>query len=518
MSPRERPPQRGRERRRELSARPGRNVVPPGLPGGQYLPLTGEQIQRIREAALTVLEETGIEVSPSTCRQVWRQAGARIDEERNRVYIPRKLVAEALEMAAHQVRLCGQEPEHDLLLGGNRVHLGTGGAAVKVLDMDGRVRPSCLRDIFDIGRLVGALDNIHFYLRPVVARDIPITLLDVNTYYAALSATTKHVMGNAFSPGDVRQIVQLGGLIAGGLEALRERPFISWTNCWTVSPLRYAPDTVNVLDEIVRQGMPVVISSAPQAGATSPAALAGTLVQITAEELSGLTYINLMQPGHPVILGYVPSVADLRTGAFSGGSPEFALMNAAAAQLAQHFDLPSYNSSALSDSKVPDAQAGYEKGLSSATAALAGANFIHHSAGLLESMLAVAYEQYVIDDDINGSVMRLVRGIEVTDQTLSVDVIDEVCKGAGHFLGHAQTIELMNSEYYYPHTGDRSSRDAWDLSGGLDMRERAKVRARELLTRQWPTHISEATDTRIRAEFEILLPREVMKPEGNGSW
>jgi trimethylamine--corrinoid protein Co-methyltransferase len=319
-------------------------------------------------------------------------------------------------------------------------------------------------------------------------------------------------MGNCFSPHAVREVVRLASLIAGGEDALRERPFVSWTNCWTVSPLRFAPETVEVLDEIVRQGMPVALSSAPQAGATAPVTLAGTLVQLTAEQLSGLTYVNLLRPGHPALLGYVPSVADLRTGSFSGGAPEFALMNAAAAQIAQHLKLPVYNSSAISDSKVPDVQAGYEKGISSATAALAGANFIHHAAGFLESLLAVAYEQYVIDDDINGAVLRLVRGIEVTDETLAVDVIHEVVNGEGHFLGHAQTISRMNDEYYYPHTADRRSRADWEQAGAQDMRARAQRRARELLATQWPAHIPAATDARLRAEFDLRLPREVMRP------
>jgi trimethylamine--corrinoid protein Co-methyltransferase len=514
MIAREKPRDRGRERRRAQEVRAPRklNVSPPGLLGGQYKPLTGIQIQRIHDAALTVLEETGIEVMPSVCREVWRKAGARIDEGRNRVFIPRRLVEEGLSRAAREVRLCGQSPEYDMVIGGTRVYLGTGGAAVKVLDLDGNVRESHLRDIYDIGRMVNALDNVHFYLRPVVARDIPVEALDLNTYYAALAATPKHVMGNCFSPQTVQQVIRLAAMIAGSDAALRERPFVSWTNCWTVSPLRYAPETVETLDEIVRQGMPVAISSAPQAGATSPVTLAGTLVQLTAEQLSGITYINLMRPGHPALLGYVPSVADLRTGAFSGGGPEFALMNAAAAQLAQHFSLPVYNSSALSDSKVPDIQAGYEKGISSATAALAGANFIHHSAGFLESLLCVAYEQFIVDDDINGAVMRMVRGIEVTEETLAVDVIRQVCNGEGHFLGHPQTLSLMNTEYYYPHTADRSTRDTWESAGALDMRERAKRRARELLRTRWPTHISEQLDARIRAEFDILLPREIMKP------
>ncbi len=514
MSIRDRPRERARERRLAQEAQPKPNVVPPGLACDHYKPLSQTQLERIHQAALTVLEETGIEVLPSPCRDVWQRAGARVDTERNRVFIPRALVADALASAAREVRLCGQTAAYDLQLGGNRVYMGTGGAAVKVLDLDGRVRESKLQDLFDIGRMVGALDNIHFYLRPVVARDIPTELLDLNTYYVSVCATRKHVMGNCFTPESVQQVMKLGALIAGSEDALRKRPFISWVNSWTVSPLRYAPETVMVLDEIVRQGMPVVLSSAPQAGATAPVALAGTLVQLTAEQLSGVTYINLLRPGHPVILGYVPSVADLRTGGFSGGSPEFALMNAAAAQIAQYFRLPLYNSSALSDSKLPDIQAGYEKGISSVTAALAGANFIHHSAGFLESLLTVCYEQYVIDDDINGSVMRMVRGIEVTDESLSVDVIHEVCNGEGHFLGHPQTLSLMNSEYYYPHSADRSTRDNWERAGALDMRERAKQRARELLDTQWPAHISDELDARLRAEFDIRLPREVMRKAG----
>ena len=187
-------------------------------------------------------------------------------------------------------------------------------------------------------------------------------------------------------------------------------------------------------------------------------------------------------------------------------------MNAAAAQIAQHLGLPVYNSSALTDSKLPDVQAGYEKGISSVTAALAGANFIHHSAGFLESLLAVAYEQFVIDDDINGAVMRMVRGIEVTDETLAVDVIREVVEGEGHFLGHPQTLSRMNDEYYYPHTADRRSRGDWEEAGAPDMRELARQKARELLATAWPTHIPAAVDAQVRAEFDIRLPREIMQP------
>lgn len=496
--------------RRERHERKQPRVAPPGLEGGWYRPLGDEDINQIHEASLAVLERTGIEVMPSKCREIFRQAGARVDDEHHRVFISRNLVEEALAKAPHEVILCGRDPRHDLRLGGRRVYMGTGGAAVKVLDLETqRVRESTLADVARIGRLVDALDNIHFYLRACVARDIPLELLDINTYYAAITNTAKHVTVNCFSVPSVREVMEMAAMIAGGREALRERPIVSLTVCWTVSPLRYAPETVEVLTEAVRQDIPVFLSSAPQAGATSPAALAGTLVQINAEELSGVVYTQLVKPGARIVLGYVPSVADLRTGSFSGGGAEFGMMHAAAAQLGQFYNLPVYNSAGLADSKLPDIQAGYEKGITGLAAALAGSNYIHHSAGLLESLLTVAYEQYVIDDDINGSIMRAVRGIEVTEETLSVDLIDQVCRGEGHFLGTPQSLALMNTEYYYPHTGDRQRREDWEADGSLDMRERARRKARQILQTHQPQPIPPEVEAAIRQRFEILLPAEL---------
>lgn len=481
-------------------------VAPAGTSGGWYKPLCDSDIKRIHEASLTVLERTGIEVAPSQCRDIFEAAGARVDREHNRVYIPRAMVEDVLALAPHEVYLAGRDAKHDMLLGGSRVYMGTGGAAVKVLDIETeQVRPSTLKDVADIGKLVDALDHIHFYLRPCVARDIPLELLDINTFYAALANTSKHVSGNCYSASSVRDVVEMASLVAGGREQLRERPLISMTNCWIVSPLRYALETVDVLTEIVRQDIPVFLSSAPQSGATSPAALAGSLVQINAEELSGVVYTQLVKPGAPIVLGYVPSVSDLRTGNYVGGAPEFAMMHAAAAQLGQFYQLPVYNSSGLTDSKIPDVQAGYEKGMTSLAAALAGSNYIHHSAGLLESMMTVAYEQYVIDDDINGAIMRMVRGIEVNDETLSLEVIDEVCRGPGHYLGTDQSLELMLSEYYYPHTGDRQQREDWELAGSLDMRQVARKQAREILATHRPLPLPADVDQEIRRQFNILL-------------
>ena len=507
---------RHRTREPRTSIAPKGNPFPPGLEGGRYRPLDEADVLRIHEAALSVLARTGIEVMDSECRDIFEKAGARVDKAANRVFFPRELVENTLKLANRHVILYSQNGQHDLHLHGNRVHLGTGGAAVKVLDLKGYVRDSLLRDIFDIARLIETLNNIHFYIRPVVARDVSNEDIDVNTFYAALSGTNKHVMGGCYFPRKVAEIKRLVNTIAGGEEQFLARPFMSFNLCALVSPLKFAPETVETLTLAVRWGIPVSVVSAPLSGATAPASLVGTLVQTIAEELAGLTYVNLLRPGHPTLMGGMPLVVDLRNGNMIAGSAEFALMDAASAQMTHFYGLPIYNSSALTDSKIPDVQAGFEKGLTTAVVALAGSNYIHHSAGMLESMLTVAYEQYVIDDDINGQAMRLVRGLDVNDETLSLDVIHEAVNTDGHYLGQTQTMEIMQTEYQYPHTADRSTRQDWESAGELDMRERAQRKAREILRTSYPRTFSEEVDRQLRSEFNILLPAEIMKGRGVG--
>ncbi len=506
---------RQRRRKADNPVKSAPNPFPPGLEGGQYRPLSEADVHRIHEAALRVLAQTGVEVVESECRDIFEAAGARVDKAGDRVFLSRELIEAALKQANRNVVLYSQDGRTDLHLKGKRVHLGTGGAAVQVLDPEtGKARESRLRDLYDIGRLVEGLDNIHFYLRPVVARDVSNDDIDINTFYACLAATHKHVMGGCYYPEKVAEILKLGSIIAGGEEAFLERPFLSLNLGYMVSPLKFAPETTETLTAAVRAGLPVALVAAPLAGATAPASLVGTLVQVIAEELAGLTYVQLLRPGHPALMGGMPLLADLRTGNMIGGSAELALMNAASAQMTHFYGLPVYNSSGLTDSKVPDIQAGFEKGLTTAVTALAGSQYNHHSAGMLESMLAVAYEQYIIDDDINGQAMRLVKGLEVTEESLSLDVIDAACRGEGHYLGEPQTLELMMSEYYYPHTADRATRSDWEAEGGLDMRAVARRKVRERLRRDFPKILSKELDEKIRASLKILLPVEVMEDGG----
>ncbi len=477
-----------------------------GLIGGRYRPLSDGQIQRIHEAALSILERTGVQVEEAEALRLFEHAGAVVDRGGSRVRIPRALVEDAVDRAPSRVILAGRDPRWDLDLEGARVHIGTGGAALNVLEMDtGLPRPAVLRDVAELARLVDGLDNIHFYLVPVYPTDMGRDEVDVNTYYAGLANTTKHVQAGVYSVQGIRDTVEMCERIAGGAEALRERPIVSFITCWLVSPLKLATDVTALMIETCRQRIPVVLSAAPMAGSTAPVTLAGMLAQLTAEQLSGVVLAQLAQPGAPLLIGPIPATADMQSGRYLAGAAEFGLTNAAMAQMAQFYRLPLYNSAGMTDAKIPDVQAGFEKAMSAVLAATAGSNFIHHAAGMLENMSAVAAEQFVIDNDILGMAMRVVAGIEVNDETLALDVIDEVGPG-GHFLMSEHTIRHMRSEFYYPSAVvDRRGWDMWQQDGARGARERAMEIARDILASHRPQPLDSAVDDWIRKRFELRI-------------
>ncbi|MFP6740234.1 MAG: trimethylamine methyltransferase family protein [Alphaproteobacteria bacterium] len=512
----------GRAARKALrAAKPPISEAPvrPGMEGGQYLPLTESEILRIHHAALNVLEQIGLINAIPSCIEIFTSAGASISEE-GRLVIPRAMVEDALATAARHFPLYAQDPKYDLEPWGKKVHFGTAGAAVHMVDAEtGEYRESMLNDLYDVARLVDTLDNIHFYQRSLVPRDmIDPRDLDFNTCYAAVVGTSKHVGSSWVHTDHLAETMEMLHLIAGGEDKWRARPFVSMSACFVVPPLNFAEDACRCLEAGVRAGMPILLLAAGQAGATSPAALPGAVVQEVAEVLAGLVYVNLIVPGHPAIFGAWPFVSDLRTGAMSGGSGEQAVLMAACAQMAQYYDLTGGIAGGMTDSKVPDAQAGYEKGYTNALAGLAGGNLVYESAGMHASLLGCCFESYVIDNDIIGSVLRTVRGLEVTDETLSVEAIREACIGGpGHFLGSNQTLELMERDYIYPEVGDRSSPKEWAENGSTDIRQRARAKVQEVLASHYPSHIDEAMDDRIREKFDVKLPRKEMRP-GNGRW
>jgi trimethylamine--corrinoid protein Co-methyltransferase len=441
------------------------------------------------------------------------KAGGRLSSE-GRLLFPRALVDDTIAHAARNFPLHGQAPGRELELSGYRMYFGTAGAAVHVVDLESReYRESTLQDLYDIARLVDALEHIHFFQRPLVCRDmVEPRDLDINTLYACISGTTKHVGTSWILPEHVEESLPMLHAVAGSEKMWRSKPFVSMSSCFVVPPLRFAEDACRTLEAGVRGGMPVLLLAAGQAGATSPAALAGAVVQEMAECLAGLVYVNLIKPGHPAIIGPWPFVSDLRTGAMSGGSGEQAVLMAACGQMGRFYDLPTGIAAGMTDSKLPDAQSGYEKGYTNTLAAHSGANLVYESAGMHASLLGCSYESYVIDNDTLGAINRTVRGIEVNDESLSIESMRDVCIGGpNHFLGHGQTLGLMQHDYVYPEVGDRTSPKEWKELGSTSVVERASRRVEKILDSHYPAHISDLVDKSLRGRFQIKLPRERMK-------
>ena len=479
-----------------------------GLAGGHYKPLSEKNIQTIHEAALSILEKTGFtyESGLDDLLTLLEGAGIKVDRAAARIRFPRGVVQELIRRAPRQVVLYSRNGKDDLDLSEDRVHLGTGGAAIRVIDLEtGEYRPSTLRDLYLLARLVDKLDHIHFFLRPCIPTDIPGDAYDVNMFYACMKGTGKHVMSGVNDIEGFHKVLDLASIVAGDREKLTEKPFISIITSFAISPLKLCTASTLIMQEANRQGIPVALSCAPMAGSTSPITMAATLAQIHAEQLAGIAICQLTHPGSPVLYGGIPGRANLNTMGYLGGAVECGMMNAAIHQMARHIGVPNYNSAALTDSKIPDQQAAWEKGMTTLLTAMGGSNFVHHAAGMLDSMVGVAYEQYVIDDEIIGMACKVLKGIDVDPEHLALETIDAVGPG-GNFMAHAHTLKHMRTEYFNGNgVTDRKSRTKWDQDGRLDARERARQIARKILAAPEAPCFTVEVDKALRQRFEFHL-------------
>ncbi|MGR3344164.1 MAG: trimethylamine methyltransferase family protein [Paracoccaceae bacterium] len=501
----------GRAARRAMRAAPlAKDLRPvrPGMSGGTYKPLSDADIKRINNAALDALEHIGLADAPQSGIDYMTAAGAELGSD-GRLRYSRALIEDTVARAPRELTLHGRDPAHDMEISGARVFYGTAGAAVHMVDVDGRnYRDSTIQDLHDAARIADTLDNIHFVQRPMVARDIVDNFeMDLNTIYATCAGTTKHVGTSIFEIGFVEGIFEFLHVIAGSEEAWRKPPFVSPSNCFVVPPMKFATDSCKVMEACIQRGMPILLLSAGQAGATAPAPLAGAIVQAVAECLAGLVYAHAIRPGHPVLFGTWPFVSDLRTGAMSGGSGEQALLTAACAQMHQFYRLPGGAPAGFADSKLPDMQAGWEQATSAVMAGLAGLNMIYEAAGMHASLLGFCHESLILGDDLIGQAQRCVRGIEVTDDNINLDVMRAVCLGGpGHYLGQPQTLALMETEYIYPALGDRTSPKEWQEANRPDLLRNATRRKEEILATRSAARFDAELDAKIRANFNIHLP------------
>ncbi|MGB7334825.1 MAG: trimethylamine methyltransferase family protein, partial [Salaquimonas sp.] len=459
----------------------------------------------IFDTALKLLSDLGMGEVPARLHRDLLKAGATANEN-GRILFPRSLVEDAIAKAAKTFVLHGRDEARSIEVGGNKVYFGTGGAAVQTLDLDkGLYRPSTLADLHDFTRLQDTLANVSWYTRCCVATDVPDNFdLDVNTVYALLRNTTKPTATSFTLAEHIEPIVKMLDIAAGGEGEFSKRPFMKAHISPVISPMRYGEDAVDVVYGCIKHNIPMSCITAAQAGATAPATMAGFLAQSLAETLASLVMVHAIKPGHPMIFSNWPLVVDLRTGAFSGGSGESALLNAASAQLSNWLDLPSGIACSMTDAKAIDAQYGVEKGMSSLAAALAGGNLIYESSGMTASLLGASFEAFVLDDEMHSNTYRALRGIEVTEANLGFEAINEAVLGPGHFLGGDHTLAAMERDYFYPSLADRTEPRTWADNGAKDAWSVARERARDILENHHPKYLTDAQDAAIRSQFNIL--------------
>ncbi len=505
----------GRQARHALRNAPlavDKKPVSAGMLGGQYRPLSESDIAAIEENIYRILAEIGFNNATPHCIETCTAIGAVLGDD-GRLRMPRQVVEKALAQAEHNLVLHGQDPVHDQKINDTRVHFATGGAAVMIADtVNNCYRESTAQDLYDLSRIVDTCEHIHIFQRMCVLRDIEDNYeMDLNTTYCSVAGTSKHVGASWTDHKHLEKTLEMLHIIAGGEDKWRARPFVSQSNCFVVPPMKFAEEALECLRVAVEGGMPVLLLSAGQAGATTPACLAGAVSQAWAEILGGLVYVNAIKPGAPAILGAWPFISDLRTGSMSGGSPEQGLLSAACAQMGVHFDLPFGTACGMTDTKMPDFQGGAERAQTLLAPALAGANIIYECGGMYASLLGACPESLLIDNDVLGGTLRITRGIEVDEITLSFENMKEVClSGEGHYLGSDRTLAVMQSEYIYPDFSDRNSPNVWEEKGKPRLLDKAVAKKNEILASHFPKHISDETDAEIRRKFPIhLSPQSV---------
>jgi len=472
--------------------------------GGQYKPLSDIDVKKINESVLTILEKGGVQVNSKLALEYFESAGARIEESGKKVFISKNMVEDAIASAPSSVSLYGRKKEHDVVLEGSKVHFGTGGTAIYVLDLaDGQRRYSTSKDICDLALLSDSLENVHVFTINVFPNEIKNKNdIDINRFYHSIINTSKHVMGGVYSMEGTKQVIDMATIIAGSEDKLKEKPFISFITLM-ISLLKIDDLYGDICCYVAKQGLPVVVPTEPLCGGTSPITLAANVAVHCAESLAGVVLTQLVNKGTPVIFGSVGSISDLATMGHVSGAVERGMINAAVSQMAQYYKLPLYSTAGTSDAKEADAQAGYESAISNLLVSMSGANFIHDAIGLMEFDLTVSYEKMVLDNEITGMCSRVLKGIEVNDETLAVDLICKAGPG-GNFVSEMHTVEHMRKEFFQPEIADRKKRSVWNAEGSIDATARARQRAKHILKNHKPVSISQDVDTKIKDKFKNI--------------
>jgi len=454
------------------------------------------KIEQLHNAATNILEETGLNVHHPGVRRKLADAGARLGDG-PRVYVPAGMVERALETARKDVVVHDRLGEPVMPLGPHQIYFGTGSDLVNTRDAEtGERRKSVLDDVARSARLCDALDEIDFVMSFALPEDVPNEDAEPQQYYALLHNTTKPVIMTSFSGQDaLERMHEMACTIAGGDDAFRQRPnYIMYGQF--VSPLQHDLQAVERLIFCAEHEVPLIYVPTIMPGASGPLTLVGSLALAAAESLAGLVMHQNWHPGAPFIFGACVSRLDMRTMLFPYGSPEWRLNDLVMAELSRFYGLPVFGTGGATDSKLVDAQAGAEYASSLLVVALAGTNLIH-DVGYLDSGLTGSLESIVLGAEQIRWVKHFTTGLDVSEETLALQVIDSVGP-AGDFLGHDHTLKYLRRTMWVPHAVDHKGYDDWAAAGAKDYAARACEYARGLLQSHQPTLIDDSEDVKLR--------------------
>jgi trimethylamine--corrinoid protein Co-methyltransferase len=440
--------------------------------------LSLSDLDLIHTQTMRLLSEVGVVMPVAEAVGIFKKHGIRVDGQR--VHLDEARLMQAIANAPSEFTIHARDPQRSVVVGGDRHVFAPGYGAPFIMEPDGTARPGTLRDYENLTRLADALPNMelsgHMLVEP---SDVLPTLAYLFTLRASMVNSSKPFMGSVRGAPGAHAALDMAGILFGDQASISECPvMISLIN--TLSPLGFANEALEALMEYAHRRQPLLVSAYPNAGVSGPVTIAGTLVVGNAEILTGIVLTQLISPGTPVAYGGTGSVADMRTASVTNGSPESAIFTVCTAQLARYYGLPSRSGGCLTDSHLPDAQAGLESMMSMLAAVQSGINFILHAGGMLSSFLTISYEKMMIDDEICGMVRRFEEGVGLEADELALEVITKVGPG-GSFLMEPQTAERCRTEFYLPHLANRKHISNWQAQGRPSMADAARDRWQSIL-------------------------------------
>lgn len=471
--------------------------------------LKEEDILKIHEAALTVLSRTGVFFDSKDALTILGDAGCNVDFDQKIARFPKELVEKSLSSVPETFDLFDRNGENPITIGGENCYFDPGSAGLNFLESDNRTaRPAVSGDIVKVYRVCDALEHYPIQSTAVSLNDVPKKITDCYRVYLLLKHTVKPMAAGAFDVEGIGSIAKLLTQVRGSEAALREKPLAFFDICSSPS-LKWTNISCHNIIDCANLGLPIETISVPMPGAVSPATIAGSLLIHVAETLSGIVLAQSVNPGNPMIFGGAPMTFDMRFSTTSLNAVETNLISTAYAQMARYYGMPCHTYAGLADPKTVDAQAGLETAFSALLAAAGGLNVVA-GPGMIDFVNTFSLEKLVIDHEIVAMTKRMKRGFVVNDETLAVDLIDELGPG-GDYMSTEHTLRHFKEELYIPPAIiDKKNRNAWEAEGGNDIFVRAKAKVADILAHHEIPVLAEDTEAKLeQAMIEIMAAMDI---------